>query len=243
MTTGQISYAPTSDLRKNYNDFVLEMAHLNQVKAVAELGGGARPIIADSESWGFVPDRVVFDISAEELAKADGGLDKRVADLCRPISDGLGLYDLVFSKMLCEHVPDARAFHQNCFNLLRPGGLAIHFFPTLYAAPFIVNRLLPEGLSRSVLGRFHPRRLKDPKNLKFPAFYKWCKGPTRKTLGLYESVGFEVEQWRGGYGHTYYTRVHPILDAAEQAKSRFLVRHPVPSLTSFAVIVLRKPLR
>jgi hypothetical protein len=34
--------------------------------------------------------------------------------------------------MLCEHLPGPRPFTSNCFNLLRPGGLAVHFFPTLY---------------------------------------------------------------------------------------------------------------
>src|ERR1700721_1406514 len=54
-------------------------------------------------------------------------------------------YDLVFSKMLCEHLPDARTFHANCLRLLRPGARAVHFFPTLYTLPFVANRLIPEG--------------------------------------------------------------------------------------------------
>lgn len=240
MTPGPVKYVVASDLWSGYDNFVLESARSSNVRAVAELGGGANPIIADAGSWGFVPDRVVIDISAEELAKADGNVDKRVADLCQPIRDGLNAYDMVFSKMLCEHVSDARVFHQNCFDLLRPGGRAIHFFPTLYATPFIINRLLPEEFARSVLSRLQPGRLSNPKLGKFPALYKWCKGPTNKTLELYESVGFEVEQWRGGFGHSYYSRL-PLLDRVENAKSRFLVRHPSPLLTSFALVVLRKP--
>jgi hypothetical protein len=31
------------------------------------------------------------------------------------------------------------------------------------------------------------------------------------------------------------------VDAPERAKTDFLLKHPVPSLTSFAVVVLRKP--
>jgi SAM-dependent methyltransferase len=242
MGSNAITYVPATELWDSYYDFLLEVAHRLDVKSVAELGGGARPIIADSDVWGFVPERVVIDISAEELAKADGNVEKRVADLCEPIRDGLNSYDMVLSKMLCEHVSDARIFHQNCFNLLRPGGRAVHFFPTLFAAPFIVNRLLPEDLGRSILGRISPSRVQDPdtKNGKFPALYKWCKGPTRGTLKRYESVGFEVEEWRAGFGHTYYRPV-PLLDAAESAKARFLVEHPTPLLTSFAMIVLRKP--
>ena len=240
MTENPVKYFPASDLWQSYDAFVLEVAHRNDVRAVAELGGGANPVIADADVWGFVPDRVVIDISAEELAKAEGDVDKRVEDLCQPIQEGLNSYDLVFSKMLCEHVSDAEVFHRNCFDLLRPGGRAIHFFPTLYATPFVINRLLPEDLARSLLSPLQPGRLSDPKHGKFPALYRWCKGPTRKTLEHYRGVGFEVEEWRGGFGHSYYDRVS-VLDGMEKAKSQFLLRHPVPLLTSFAVVVLRKP--
>lgn len=241
MTSENVRFVPAQDLWRSYDDYVLETARRIDAKAVAELGGGANPIVGQDELWGFVPNRVVFDISSDELAKSHTSVEKRVADLCQPIVEGVGAYDLVFSKMLCEHLPDAEVFHRNCFNLLRPGGMSLHFFPTLFAAPFIVNRLLPEDLTRSIVRVVQPGRLDNPKLEKFPAFYNWCKGPTEKNLQRFRSVGFEIYEWRGGYGHTYYTRVPP-LQAAEEAKSKFLLRHPVRSLTSFAVIALRKPL-
>ena len=46
--------------------------------------------------------------------------------------------------MLAEHVPDGYRFHSNLFELLKPGGVAFHFMPTLYSPPFVINRLLPE---------------------------------------------------------------------------------------------------
>jgi SAM-dependent methyltransferase len=238
--SGELRYKPAAELRRRYDDLLVELARRNGVKVVAELGGGANPIVANADAWGFVPGRVVFDISAEELSKAEGNVEKRVVDLCQPVSGGRASYDMVFSKMLCEHLPDAHAFHQNCFNLLRSGGLAVHLFPTLFAAPFVVNRLLPENLTRSIVRRVQPGRLDDPKLGKFPAHYRWCTGPIHRTLRRYQSIGFEVEEWNGGFGHTYYNRI-PLLDAAERAKSNFLIRHPVASLTSFAMVVLRKP--
>jgi 2-polyprenyl-3-methyl-5-hydroxy-6-metoxy-1,4-benzoquinol methylase len=76
----------------------------------------------------------------------------------------------VFSKMLCEHLPDARTFHENCLRLLKPGGRAVHFFPTLYTLPFVANRLIPEEFARAVLRRIQPGRIDDPKHEKFPAY-------------------------------------------------------------------------
>ena len=236
-----VSYTSAADLRSGYDSLVLDLARRAGVTAVAELGGGADPILADAESWGFVQERVVFDISAEELAKAADSVEKRVADLCKPISEGHESYDLVFSKMLCEHLPDAHTFHSNCYKLLRPGGLAVHMFPTLYAVPFVINRLVPENVSRALVRWIQPERLKNPKTEKFPAFYDWCAGPTKHALQRYRSIGFEVAQCNAAFGHNYYRPI-PFLDAAERAKSRLLLRHPIPILTSFAVTVLRKPI-
>lgn len=237
---GTVAYTDLRDLWSGYEDLLLEIGRRTGATAVAELGGGANPLVADDGRWGFARDRVVIDISPDELAKASDAVRTQVADLCRPIAEGRDSYDLVFSKMLCEHIRDPRTFHQNCFDLLRPGGHAVHFFPTLYTVPFVVNRLIPEEFARSVLRRAQPHRIRDPKQEKFPAYYRWCTGPTRSAAAHFTSIGFEVEEWRATFGHTYYRRVPP-LHRLEVAKTRLLRKHPVPLLTSFAVVVLRKP--
>jgi SAM-dependent methyltransferase len=236
-TAEAIAYTGADELWKSFDKMLLELA--GESESVAELGGGANPILA-GQSWRAVPHRVVIDISAHELALGTGDFDKRVADLCRPIEDGLESYDLVFSKMLCEHLPDARTFHENCFRLLKPGGRAVHFFPTLFTLPYLANLLIPEDFARAVLRRIQPGRIDDPKHEKFPAYYRWCTGPTKRALRRYESIGFEVEAFNAAFGHRYYAMVPP-LEAAEQAKTRWLLRHPVPWWTSFATVVLRKP--
>jgi SAM-dependent methyltransferase len=236
----EVTYTGLDELWQAYDDLLVDLAKRESVSCVAELGGGANPMVADTDRWGFAQERVVVDISATELAKADGEVQTRVADLCKPIEDGHDAYDLVFSKMLCEHLPDARTFHENCFKILRPGGLSVHFFPTLYTLPFVINRLVPENLTRSMLRRVQPVRFTDPKLQKFPAYYRWCTGPTQRAIKRYESVGFKVEAWNGAFGHLYYEKI-PGLNVAERAKTRFLLEHPVPALTSFATVVLRKP--
>lgn len=237
---GQVEYTDLDTLWKGYDGFVRQLAQREGVDRVAELGGGANPVIADPAQWGFAGHRVVIDISAGELAKAQGDVETRVADLCRPIADEHNTYDLLFSKMLCEHLPDARTFHQNCFNLLKPGGLSVHYFPTLYTFPFVVNKLMPERAARAVVDKVQPGRLQLGTMDKFPAYYRWTTGPTKRAIRRFNSVGFEVEQWHGAFGHHYYHVLKP-LAAMERAKTRFLLKHPVPALTSFAAVVLRKP--
>lgn len=238
--TDTVSYTGLEELWRGYEDLLLDLGRRTGAEAVAELGGGANPLLADDRTWSFVQDRVVIDISVDELAKASSSVRTRVADLCKPVSGDKAVYDLVFSKMLCEHIEDARTFHQNCFDLLRPGGRSVHFFPTLHAAPFVLNRMIPEELARSVLRKVQPHRISDPKQEKFPAYYRWCTGPTPRASRRFESIGFEIEAWHATFGHTYYRRIPP-LHRVELAKSRFLLHHPRPSLTSFAIVVLRKP--
>jgi SAM-dependent methyltransferase len=235
-----VTYESSFELWDSYPSTLVDLAKEHGVQAVGELGGGANPLLADASTWGFVPTRAVYDISVAEMDKAGDDLDKRQADLCQPLGGAGGEYDLVFSRMLCEHLPDPETFHRNCFHLLRPGGRSVHFFPTLYALPFVLNRLVPEQAARRLLSVVQPDRLDNPLTEKFPAYYRWCRGPTGRSLRRYEELGFEVERWRAGFGHSYYRRLGPV-DRLEAAKTSFLLRRPVPALTSFAALVLRKP--
>jgi SAM-dependent methyltransferase len=239
MAPGKVVYMDIDELWHGYEDLVVDLAQREGAKSIAELGGGANPIVADSK-WDFAQERVVIDISAHELAKGDGEIQTRVADLCEPIQDGHNQYDLVFSKMLCEHLPDPATFHRNCYNLLRPGGLSVHFFPTLHSLPILVNHLIPEEQARKLVRVFQPARLDDPKQQKFPAYYRWCLGPSRRTARRYESVGFEVERINATFGHGYYRRIPP-LHALELLKMKFLHRYPMSYFASFVVVILRKP--
>jgi SAM-dependent methyltransferase len=234
-----VTYRSWQDLWPFYEALVLDLAKEHGVTAAGELGGGANPLLADESAWSFVPTRAIYDISVTELDKASEHLDKRQADLCQPLQEGGGEYDLVFSKMLCEHLPDPEAFHRNCFHLLRPGGRSVHFFPTLYAAPFVFNRLIPEQAARRLLAKVQPGRM-EAHTEKFPAYYRWCHGPTARAHRRFEGLGFEVEGWTVSYGHPYYRRLGP-LDRLERAKAQYLTEHPVAALTSYAIVVLRKP--
>ena len=70
-----------------------------------------------------------------------------------------GAFDVVVSRFTAEHVPDGRLFHEHVFSMLRPGGHAVHLFPTLYSPPFVLNHVLPSALSERLLsGAVHGDR-------------------------------------------------------------------------------------
>jgi hypothetical protein len=149
----------------------------------------------------------------------------------------LSRFDLIFSRMVNEHVPDGRAYHANVHALLKPDGIAAHCFSTLYTLPFAANRILPDALGGLFWKRFAPRH--TYKTGKFPAYYSWSRGPSRAVLSRFEALGYEIVEYRGYFGHSYYTRV-ALLDWLERLKTRILLAKPIPALCSYGMMIARK---
>jgi 2-polyprenyl-3-methyl-5-hydroxy-6-metoxy-1,4-benzoquinol methylase len=222
-----------------FESFVKDLVLESRSSKICEVGAGANPAL-DAE---FVRARSLsyslIDISEVELAKAGAVHDRIVADIADRHFVPPDRYDFVFSKMLAEHVRDAEAFHRNVYSLLTRNGLAVHFFPTLYALPFLANRLLPETWSEWIVQRAWPSRRSAGKHAKFPALYQWCYGPTRKQLQRFAGLGYDVQEYIGFFGHAYFDRIAP-LRALSSWTTRQLVEHPNPYLTSYAYVVLRR---
>ena len=234
----EVTYLHSGNEWDDYPDFVQTLVRQYGVRKICDVGGGANPVL----SLQFVTDRqldcTVLDISSAELEKAPTGYKKMVMDIEAENFVPTDQFDLVVTKMMAEHLRNGRLFHKNIFSMLKPGGVAVHYFPTLYALPFLVNRLIPEWLSSFLLDIFLPR---DRYQMaKFPAYYSWCYGPTLSMLEMLDGIGYEIVQYKGFFGNIYYTRI-PILRNLHRSYTQYLVKHPNPYLTSFAQIVLRKP--
>jgi 2-polyprenyl-3-methyl-5-hydroxy-6-metoxy-1,4-benzoquinol methylase len=219
---------------------VHELVERTRPGRVCEVGGGANPALSQRFVAEHGIEYVLVDVSEEELAKAPTAYDKLVADAASPKFDPAGEYDFVFTITVAEHVRRPDVFHRNVFRLLVPGGRAFHFFSTLYALPFVANRVLPEVLTRRLLRLVQPGREAEGSHAKFTALYRWCRGPTRRQIARFERIGFHVEEYVGYFGHDYYARVRP-LQALEHRLEALLVRRPLPFLTTYASVVLRKP--
>lgn len=208
---------------------------------LCEVGGGANPILSlDLSQRAGVKEYVVTDVSEDELAKAPAGYEKVVADVTGGRVERLGSFELVVTRTVAEHVTDPAAFHRTVFDMLTPGGRAMHFFPTLYEPAFMVNRLLPEAVADAIVQRIQTNRARGGLHEKFPAYYRWCRGPTRRQLARLTHIGFDVEEYVGIFGHGYYHPV-PAADRVESALAEILARHPLPSLTAYAWVTLRRP--
>jgi len=233
-----VSYGFFEEVWSGYDQFLRELVSQHASKSVLDVGGGANPALP----YRFVEEQglaySILDIAEKELEKAPAQYSRIVADIASPDLQIPSRYDLIFTKMLAEHVRNGEALHRNIFALLKPGGIAVHFFPTLYAAPFVANRLLPEWLADQVLAMVSPRDRHQ--HDKFPAYYSWCKGPTKKAISQFRTLGYEVMDYVGYFGHNYYQRI-PLVKQVNKALTDYLLHHPLPHLTSFARVVLRRP--
>ena len=132
--------------------------------------------------------------------------------------------------------------------MLRTGGKALHFFPTLHATPFVLNRFAPERMTERLLSWIQPHRNAAGAHGKFPAYYRWCRGPSRTQQKRFESLGYRVLEYKGYFGHSgtvtdgpgYWDRFPPLCRMHEWM-SRRLVSLPNPLLTSYACVLLEKP--
>jgi len=223
--------------------FLSSLIERESSASVLEIGSGASPTLPVHEVRRRSIRYTTNDIAPAELAKAGQEYDTLLLDMAAARRGELPLnsFDLVFSRMVNEHIADGERYYRNIFDVLRPGGVTAHCFSTLYALPFVANRLLPERLARSALDIVSPREdpyLQD----KFPAHYSWSRGPSRRMIERLRRVGYDIVEYRGYFGHPYYNRPSlRALRALEEGKAALLCRHPVAALTSYAVVILRKP--
>lgn len=221
--------------------FVEQYLERRGVSNILEIGAGANPTLRlsylDQHPW---LSYTANDVDTNELAKVNPRFTALLADFTQPEIRLDRSYDLIFSRNVNEHVKSGRDYYTNIYNTLVPGGYTFHFFSTLYSLPFLVNYLTPEYVSEPLLKIFAPRD--DFKQGKFRAYYDWSRGPSRRMIQRFESIGFEVVQYDGYFGHKYYEQRSKLLHQIATLKSRFLAKYPINLLTSYAFVELRRPL-
>ncbi|MFQ5773418.1 MAG: class I SAM-dependent methyltransferase [Kiloniellaceae bacterium] len=206
---------------------------------IIEIGGGRSPLFSREDLPANVASYTINDISQSELDLAPSHWRKACFDICGDLGPARAQYDVVFSKMLAEHVPDGDKFHANVFRLLKSGGTAFHFMPTLYAPPFVLNKLLPETLSRGIVRRFFGNR-HDEGEPKFPARYSMCYGRSERLIRRYRSIGYAEVDIQTFYGHGYFDRI-PVVRGLDRALARFAYRHDLTFLGAYAYVRLAAP--
>jgi len=166
---------------ENYERAVLALAREFGLWRLLEIGGGRDPAFAAAARENRLR-LIVNDIDPLELARVPEGIETACFDVAGDISrrpELYGAFDIVASRMVFEHIRNVPAAWRNIYRLLRPGGVGLAFFPTLYAWPFLLNHILPDDIARRIVERVFPARAPDGDNPVFPPVYHWCYGDVR----------------------------------------------------------------
>jgi SAM-dependent methyltransferase len=229
-----IRFGKTEEAYDGFAELLMKVIDANAFKRVLDVGGGSQPMLPWHYVYNNCIDYTVLDIAEAEMENAPVQYNRIVGDAAA-VGVSLGqAYDFVFSRFVAEHVQNAKLLHENVFSALRPGGMAIHLFPTLFAIPFLVNKLLPEWIALLFLPEV--RRKKG----KFAAYYKWCFGPSARGVSRFRELGYEVVEYSGFFGHGYYDSI-PILRELHSLIRNGLLWYPIAAVTSFAWVILKKP--
>jgi SAM-dependent methyltransferase len=218
---------------RNYKSVVLGLQATFHCESLLEVGAGRSPLFDKKECEGLNARYTLNDISSAELALAPEWLSKACFDISAPPPHLHSSYDLIFSKMVFEHVPDARAAHGGVHALLKPGGICLSFFPTLYCLPFLVNYFSPDRISHGLQRMFAPRS--EPK---FPAYYSWCRSTTSLSRKL-RQIGFGDSMVLPFYGHAYYRSI-PFLEKINRRWEELARARDWRPTSSFAYALAQK---
>jgi SAM-dependent methyltransferase len=217
------------------------LARAVAARRVLEIGGGRDPLFSPEEAGQLGFDLTVNDIDREELALLPSGFQKAVFDIAGPTDEiplGACEFDLVYSKMVFEHVHDAKQAWANVHHLLARGGVGFAFVPTLYSLPFVINRYCPEWMTSRLLRWIDPKRnnLEVPK---FPAYYNWCRASESILRPTLLSVGFREATVLPFFGTPYLPGV-PLLKGVTAAFDRMAARSDWRIFASYAYIIVIK---
>lgn len=240
---------PAFDLIENFPAFEKAGAYLKEMilehryRTIADVGGGANPVLDDEFILKNDIQYFLIDKSASELKKANALYNKIEADA----DSGNDIFqkqiagrkfDLVFSHMFLEHIENPMQAHRNFYSALNPGGRCVHMYPSPNNLPLALNRLLPAAVSVYLVKMAQPARDLEGSRRKFKAYYRMCGAPSSALSAAFEEIGYTVNQHTGYIGHTYYERFKPAAILERQMR-RIVHKFQLP-LTSGCLLVLEK---
>ncbi|PWN54575.1 class I SAM-dependent methyltransferase [Abyssibacter profundi] len=218
---------------RQFKGLIERLIEIKGVKSCIEMGGGRDPIMSYEEVSKRGIDYIVNDVSMRELEMCDDRFSKLHGNLADLGPVGV---DLIFSRMVYEHVDDNERLMRALLGHLNPGGMVLHLHPALGSPPFILNKLLPEIASQAILRAFFKNRTDDG-TPKFPARYDNCwatRSQERRILDWGYSYVSCVPFW----GHNYYDKI-PVVGGIEKISRRIFMelrlRHVASFCYTFAV--------
>jgi SAM-dependent methyltransferase len=225
----------------HYKDVLVDLLRIRNGRRIMEIGGGRFPLFDRSEIAAFDVEYIVNDVNPAELARAPSEVGKVCFDIASAdtveIKELADTVDLTFSKMVFEHVSDARQAYRNIYKLLSRRGVCLNFHPVLFSPPFLINYLVPAAPAERLLRKISPRRNYDEQP-KFPARYQYCRISSSLQNSL-KSIGFRQVWQLPFWFHEYFNRF-PGLQQCDQTINKIAERANWTALASYCYTIVVK---
>jgi SAM-dependent methyltransferase len=144
---------------------------------------------------------IAIDILESQLLNNEVADIRVAADVCQgmPLNDAS--VDVIVTRSVLEHLADNETFVRECSRVLRPNGQCIHVMPARYSPFAILNRILPEKVSKALLFYFFPEWKAE---CGFYAYYRNCYYP--RISEILAENGFVIKQITFRYYQSIYYR-------------------------------------
>jgi SAM-dependent methyltransferase len=203
---------------------------------IVDIGAGKTTPYAAAISDSSI-ELIGIDLLHEDL-DANQALTQRI--VCNVVNDGIPREaqnaGLITSRMVLEHASDLGRFAQEIHDALAPGGDTIHLFAGRYSLFAILNRLLPETISRRALFALRPESVEVGG---FPTFYDNTHATAAEAVfrhagmvGVATEVSYEVSQ--------YFRFFFPLFVLVRMWETA-LHRLKLKNLGSFVLLAARRP--
>jgi len=219
-----------------YRELIEELINQKSNQVIVDVGGGSRCFYARRRRAMSKTRLIAVDISPTQLA-SNSDVDQAVAsDVCSALPFASESIDVITSCFVVEHLKDVNGFLNACAYVLKPGGVAIHLFPSRYAIFAVFNSILPHRWSLAVLKKLLGS---EDGHSGFRAYYNACS--RREFSRICESHGMIVKDVRFGYCQSYYFTFFVPMFAAVAALECLMYALNIETYFPYLLVITEKP--
>lgn len=223
-----------TDIFQEYPQVIGKILDTGKPKIILDVGGGSSCKYAKFSSSNHLI--IAIDQNRKALSRNNDVKIKCVADICRslPLTDQS--VDLITSSSVLEHLKDVEVFVENAETILKPGGYMVHRIPNKFSPFSLINRLLPNRVTRKLLEIVWPGSCGT---VGYRAYYNYCS--PHAFSKLLKKYNFDVVKMKVGYMQAdYYSFLFPLyfLSKVYDTLTSFL---DVKNLCATFLVIAQKP--
>lgn len=205
------------------------------VRKVVDVGAGKKWNFPEHYKKWYGIELIGIDIDADEMEPNQLLDEKITCDAVEGMPIEPDSVDLVTINSGIEHFSDNKKFLGNAYRILRPGGFLLAQFPGRYSPFAVVNRMLPQKVSRKLLDKFTD----SPGELGFKAVYDRTNYTSFKRM--VDETGFKEVYYLPGFYSSYYLEFFFPLYVMSYAYDSLRFSLGARNLASYNLWVLQKP--